>query len=263
MWSAWTARSPTPRRSRACRVVDGPVPCSVVNHGASIAPRRPSGVLELTRPASPAASAARCLRYMTSRAAASRGALQETPGIAEMHTSSSNAHPVSPGSLAIGQRTSPGRPGPRQSRLQQRCPDRALRAGRGMTGSGSGRPRRRAAIGVGQGRAGGQQQPDDLELEFAGAGGPARAGGCDRQVKRGGAPPSWSPRSRPGRRRAPPRRWFHGSGMHDGSAGSAQAGQHGSGRRSAVACYVHCSASPAAASGWPMDRPLAGSKNCR
>jgi hypothetical protein len=27
------------------RVVDGPVPCSVVNHGASIAPLRASGVL--------------------------------------------------------------------------------------------------------------------------------------------------------------------------------------------------------------------------
>ncbi len=38
-----------------------------------------------------------------------------------------------PGSLAIGQRTPPGRPGPRRSRLQQRCPDRAPRAGRGMT----------------------------------------------------------------------------------------------------------------------------------
>jgi len=31
---------------RLQRVVDGPVPCSVVNHGASIAPLRASGVLE-------------------------------------------------------------------------------------------------------------------------------------------------------------------------------------------------------------------------
>jgi len=58
MWSASTARSRSPRCSRACRsslselleglcdfvgrlqrVVDGPVPCSVVNHSASIAHR--------------------------------------------------------------------------------------------------------------------------------------------------------------------------------------------------------------------------------
>jgi hypothetical protein len=36
---------------RLQRVVDGPIPCSVVNHRVSIAPPRPSGVLELTGPA--------------------------------------------------------------------------------------------------------------------------------------------------------------------------------------------------------------------
>jgi len=35
---------------RLQRVVDGPVPCSVVNHGASIAPLRASGVLETHLP---------------------------------------------------------------------------------------------------------------------------------------------------------------------------------------------------------------------
>ena len=43
------------------------------------------------------------------------------------------AHRISPGPLARGQRTVPGRPGPRRGRLPRRCPDRASRTGRGMT----------------------------------------------------------------------------------------------------------------------------------